>query len=70
MKGLLIAIVTSMILLTGSAHADSKGYCDKNPLVCERAAAWCTKHVGTSKECKQSQEIYCANHENKCKTGI
>ncbi len=78
MKGLLIAIVTSAILFTGLAHAkpnhasslNQGSFCQKNPKICSRAAAWCAHHVGSRRACKVSQDVYCRHHKVKCETGI
>ena len=77
MKNIFIAITTSLILLTGYAHAEPKAdavvkvkYCEKNPDVCKAAAAWCALHEGKKDACKQSPEEYCPNHEAKCKSAI
>lgn len=77
MKGLFIAIVTSAILFTGLAHAKSKdvsslnqgSFCQNNPKICKRAAAWCARHESTPRACKESPEVYCKNHKVKCQTG-
>jgi len=75
MKGLFIATVTLTMLFNNLVHAQpaapapAKTYCQTNPDVCNRAAAWCAKHERTSRACKDSQESYCSQHEDKCKTG-